>query len=170
VGTAQLVVTIVFIILLGGLGLFYGARQIQALRQLKADDQSPPEERRHFRNQAWRRLASALLLLCLAGLLAGWFFFEEQAQAVAEASKAARDRGETGGPDEADKPFIQFITGYWIVFLLVLLSVLGLAFWDLIALRRYGRRAFQKLQADRRAMIERQAARLREQRNGQASD
>src|SRR5262249_29647064 len=84
--------------------------------------------------------------------------------AVSDKAKAA------GGPGDEDKLFIFFYTGYWIAALLVLLGVVGLAFWDLVAIRRYGRRQFQKLQADRRAMIERQAARLRGQRNGHASD
>jgi hypothetical protein len=166
VGTPQTVATIGLVLLLAGLGVVFGARQVQNLRQLRGDDTSPPEDRRHFRSQARRRLASAGLLLILAGLLVVSFFVEGPAQLLADQAQAARERGEAVVLSEADKPFVRFYAGYWIIFLLVLLAVVGLAFWDLIAIRRYGRRQFAKLQADRRAMIARQAARLRGQRNG----
>jgi hypothetical protein len=53
-----------------------------------------------------------------------------------------------------------------VALLVVLLAVVVLAALDLLAIRRWGLRQFRKLQADRRAMIERQASRLRQGRNG----
>ena len=52
------------------------------------------------------------------------------------------------------------------VFCLVLLTLVCLAFFDLFAIRRFGRRHYRQIQDDRRAMIERQVALLRTQRNG----
>ena len=48
----------------------------------------------------------------------------------------------------------------------MLLTVLALAAVDLFSTRSYARQAYRKLQADRRAMIERQVTRLRGERNG----
>ena len=87
------------------LALYYGWRQVVALRRLRLRPELPDEERRYQRRQAVGRLVNSVLLLVLAAL-------------------------------------------------------------DLLAIRRWGLRQFRKLQADRRAMIERQAARLREGRNG----
>jgi hypothetical protein len=177
----QVVVTLVLMLLLGGLSIFFFWRQLRALRQLKDDETTPgpggggpggdpeatsAEDRRHFRAQAWRRLVSAALLGVLALLLAGSFLFEGRAAEVSEEIKAAQERGEADGPREDQKPFIRFYGGYWIAFLLVLFGVIALAFWDVLAIRRYGQRQFAKIQADRRAMIERQAARMRGERNG----
>ena len=40
------------------------------------------------------------------------------------------------------------------------------AFYDMMAIHRFGRRHFRKIQDDRRAMIARQVERLRQERNG----
>jgi LPS O-antigen subunit length determinant protein (WzzB/FepE family) len=62
--------------------------------------------------------------------------------------------------------FFHLWSSFWILTLLVLLGVIVLAGLDLIAIRRYGQRHLRQIQADRRAMIEQQIARVRSQRNG----
>jgi hypothetical protein len=47
-----------------------------------------------------------------------------------------------------------------------LMAVLMLAAADFLATRRFGRRAHQKILDDRRMMLERQMARLRQEGNG----
>ena len=56
----------------------------------------------------------------------------------------------------------------WLGAFLVLMAILYLAAADLWAIRQYSLRHHRKIQADRRAMIEDQAARMRRQRNGHA--
>jgi hypothetical protein len=167
---AQVVVTLALTIVLGGLAGVFFWRQLRALRQLKDDDTASEEDRHHFRRQAWRRLVSAGLLGVLAVLLAGSFLIEGPVKLITDDIDAARARGENPVVNEADKPLIRFYTGYWIAFLLVLFGVIALAFWDVLAIRRYGQRQFAKIQADRRAMIERQAAKMRGERNGHSSN
>src|SRR5215212_6548149 len=53
-----------------GVSLFFGWRQLAALRRLKATT-LPDEEARYERVRAYRRLVSCLLTLLMAGLLAG---------------------------------------------------------------------------------------------------
>ena len=67
-------------------------------------------------------------------------------------------------PEEKD--FLHLWGGLWIAILLLLMAIIFLAAWDLWAIRLYSVREHRKIQADRRAMIERQAARMRRQRNG----
>src|SRR5206468_3992140 len=114
-----------------------------------------------------RRLAGSVLMAVFAGLLAGSLtFLEDPAGRLAEEGEAAREHGQQPVLDPEQKQFIHFYGGYWIVMLLVLLALVALAAFDLLATRRFGLRQYRKIQTDRRAMIERQAARLRQERNG----
>jgi hypothetical protein len=148
------------------LSAFYSWRQVGSLRLLTQSPFLPPEERRFRRNQAWRRLAGCGVMLVLALLLAGTLFYlEGPVQGVADERGAAHGAGQD--PDfTPEKRHLVQLWGYsWlaILFLLaVLLFVAGFEFW---AIRRYSLREYRKIQADRNAMIARQAARLRQERN-----
>jgi hypothetical protein len=71
-----------------------------------------------------------------------------------------------GGQAEVEKQreFADFYGWYWIVFLLLLLALLVLAGIDLVSIRRHGWKQMRRLQEDRREMIARQAALLRQER------
>jgi hypothetical protein len=160
----QILFTSLLILVLVGLAAYYAWRQVQALRGLRHSDNLPPEDRRYVRNQAWRRLACSALMLLFAGLLAGSFFIEFRAQDLVNLGDAAQARNERPDLDPEQQRFFNFYTLYWVTALLVLLGIMGTALYDLLAIRRFGQRHFRKLQADRRAMIERQAERLRQER------
>jgi len=57
-----------------------------------------------------------------------------------------------------------FFTVYWVMAILLLLAMVYVAFMDLWAVRRFGLRQIRQLQADRRAMLERQIELLRAER------
>ena len=160
----QILFTALLILVLLALAGYYAWRQVQTLRGLRHDDVMPPEDRRYLRHQAWRRLACSALMVVFAGLLAGSFFVEFRAQDLVDIGDAARARNERPDLDPEQRRFVNFYTLYWVSALLVLLGMMGTALYDLVAIRRFGQRHFRKLQADRRAMIERQAARLRQER------
>lgn len=153
--------------ILAGLAVFYSWRQGRLLRRLRDHPDLPEEETRYLRGQAWRRLVSCVLLLVLAGQMVGALvFLEIPAQRLAD-ERAALPAGQERPPlTQEQRSFVNLYGAYWIVFLLILLAVVVVAALDFFATRRHGRRLHQKLQADRRAMIERQAARLRQERNG----
>jgi hypothetical protein len=137
------------------------------LRELRQDPDLPEEESRYERGLALRRLVSCALLLLLALLLVGALvFLEEPAQRLAEEVKAQRDQGidKVFAPEE--KLFLRIYGWYWIAFLLILLAVVILAAFDLWAVRFYGRQQLGRIQADRRAMIEEELGRIRQERNG----
>ena len=163
----QIIATALLIAVLLGLAGYYAWRQVRTLRELRGENLLPPEDWRYARNQAWRRLVCSVLMVAFAAMLAGTFFgIESAAQELVNLGDAASARGERPPLSPEQQHFVNVYSIYWSAALLILLGILGTALYDLIAIRRFARRHFRKLQADRRAMIERQAARLREGRNG----
>jgi hypothetical protein len=130
--------------LLGVAGLF-AWRQKRALVALREQDIQTAADRRYHRNQSRRRIAYCVLMTLCAVMIAGWFVFEDELRRSAEWSVL-----------------------YWIAVLLLVLAILLLAAFDFWAIARYGLRHHHQIQADRQAMLEVQAARLRQQRNGRS--
>lgn len=129
-------------------------RQLVVLRNARDDG----EEGRHERGRAVRRLIGSVVMLLLAlMLLAAMIFLEEPMQKLVAL-----------GPIETDKPeykeFKRLYGWFWVSFLLLLLVLLAVAAVDLWIVRRYGRRQMRRLQEERRAMVELQTERLRQER------
>ncbi len=147
--------------------VYYAWHQVWALRRLRELPDLPDAETKYIRRQAWRRLVCCGLMLVMAGLLIGVLIaLEPRAGQIAEEQKALNDAGEQRDFTPEEKDFLHLWGGLWIAILLLLMAVIFLAAWDLWAIRLYSVREHRKIQADRRAMIERQAARMRRQRNG----
>ena len=71
VDNSELIFGGILVVVLLALAAYYGVRQIQTLRALRIADDRSLEERAYSRKQAWRRLISSVLMVILAGLLAG---------------------------------------------------------------------------------------------------
>jgi hypothetical protein len=162
----QILFTSVLIVVLLGLAGFSAWRQWLTVRSLEGEDTLSAEDRLFVRRQVRRRLTCAGLMVVLAGLLALSFVLEGPANLLVEQGEAARARGEWRPLDPEQQRFFHLWGGFWIVALLVLLGIIVLAGLDLFAIRRYGQRHMRQIQADRRAMINEQIARVRSQRNG----
>jgi heme/copper-type cytochrome/quinol oxidase subunit 2 len=132
---------------------FYAWRQASLLRRLRGPHGLSAEEARWRRGQAWRRLFGSALMLALAALLA-WavLVVGERAQGLADTPEGHH--------------FMRLYTSVWIVFLILLLALVILAAVDVWFTRRFSLRQQRKILADRRAMLEREVARLRQGRNG----
>jgi hypothetical protein len=162
VEATQLIFGTVLVLVLVGFAAYAAWKQWQVLVRLRTDDDSSPDERQFMRRMAWRRITCSALMVIFAGMLIGSYFIEpaEPAQRAADAA----------GENPEAKPVLnreQRVFGYyWILALLVLLGVITLAAVDLLATRRFGLRQYRQIQADRRAMIATQVARLRRERNG----
>ena len=164
--TAELVFGGVLVIVLLILAGYYGWRQVRTLRSLKAPDERSEEERRFLRGQAWRRLVGSGLMVIFAGLLVGSVAFNASLRRLSDRDGEARRNNEERTLDPEEWEFAHTYAVYWIVCLLVLLAILATATLDLLAIRRFGRRQISQIQSDRRAMIEREVARMRRDRNG----
>ena len=167
VDNSELIFGGILVVVLLALAAYYGVRQIQTLRALHIPDDRSLEERAYSRKQAWRRLFSSVLMVILAGLLAGSVAFTPSIRRIAAANEAKVDDTEKSASEIAEQNLTKFVFGvYWIAVLLVFLAILALAGLDLIAIRRYGHSQLLQIQNDRRAMIEQEIARFRRDRNG----
>jgi hypothetical protein len=158
----------VIVVLLVALAAYYAWRQVQSLRRLREQTDLPREDQLFYRTQAWRRLANSALMILLAGLLVGSYVLgqEQRAGELSRADRvAAADEG-AAPPTAEQREFLNHYGTFWMVFVLILLVVMGVAFWDLWATRRFGLRHYRQIQADRLAMIRHELARFRSERNG----
>lgn len=155
------------VLLLVGLSLYFGRRQLVMLRLMRQDADVSEAELRYEISKARRRLVSCVLTFILGltlALILG--VYEGPVQQIAD--ERAEFTAENSPPYTQQERTILRVWGWlWIGFLMVLLAVMILAGVDVIATRRYGREQYRRLQADRRAMIEHQTNRLRQERNGQ---
>jgi hypothetical protein len=153
----------VLVALLLGVAGWYGWRQVRTLRRggdLQGDEQ------RFQRGLAHRRLAGSLLMLVLAGILTGVLvYLEGPTQRLADERDALNRIGDTTPMTPEQKALARAYGLWWIAFLLILLALVGLALIDVVVIRRFARQQRDKLRRDRRAMIERQVARLRQERD-----
>jgi hypothetical protein len=167
VENSELIYGGILVVVLLALAGYYGFRQVQMLRGLRVPDERSPEERAFCRKQAWRRLICSVLMIALAGLLAGSVAFTPSIRRIVAYNEATVEDAEEARPDLEDQRVAKIVYGsYWIVVLLVLLSIVALAGIDVIAIRRYGHTQLLQIQNDRRAMIEKEVAKLRRDRNG----
>lgn len=146
---------------------YYARQQVRTFRSLREAEDLSPEDRRYFVEQVRRRLLGCILMVLFAGLLAGWFAlgFDEQASQL-QREAAARAEDEPAGPTPEQRHTLRVVGSYLIVTLLVLLAILLTAVLDFLAIRRYAYRHQQSIREGRRAMLERQLARLRGEDNG----
>ena len=138
------------------LSSYFGWRQWLVLRRLRATP-LPGEEAQYERRMAYRRLVSCGLTLSLGLLLAGALSLYDPAFMKIHADELEPDQ----------RQMLRVWGGSWVAILLLLLVVVGIAALDLWSTRRHALQQFRKLQADRRAMIQRQSTRLREERDQQ---
>ena len=165
--SSQIIFGTLLILVLLALAGYYAWRQVQTLRGLSAAEELAPEEHQYLRRRSWRRLIGSGLMIVLAVLLGGMMLFlEGPAQELTDFSAAARNQGEEPQLTPEQRRLRTLYTCWVIGLLLCLLAMLTMAALDILATRRFGLRQFRRIQADRRAMIERQAARIRQQRNG----
>jgi hypothetical protein len=135
--------------------------QVRLLRGPVRSPDLPEEERRYLRRQAWRRLVGCVLMLLLGVLLLGaLLFLEVPSQRIIDTHENPDQRT----PDE--RRFVLVYGWFWFAFLLLLLALVLLAGFELWSVRWRGLRERRQLLADRRAMLEHQIGRLREERNG----
>ena len=166
-GWTQILFGSVLVLVLFVLAILYSIRQVQTLRRLRGAEEMALEERDYLRRRAWRRLLTSGLLFILGVMLAGALvYLENPAQVLVDQIDTQEQQGEKPHLEPEQKVFARYYTYFWIVFLLVLMAVVFLAALDFWATRRFGLRQHRKIIADRRAMIEREVARLRRERNG----
>jgi uncharacterized membrane protein SpoIIM required for sporulation len=150
-----------------GLAGYFARQQLRALKRLRQAESIHPEERRYQRLHAGRVFVCCLLMLLVAGMVGGWYVlgldakYDELRQ---QASTQADNPQQRLDPDQ--ERWLTFFAFYWIVVILFALGMMYIGLMDYWAVRRFSLRQTRQLQADRRAMLERQIALMRTERNG----
>ena len=163
----QILFGTVLVLVLLGTAVFYTVRQIVALQRLRAAEEMSLEERAYLLSRARRRLVMSIFLFMLGVMLAGGLIYlEAPAHELAEERAAMRQQDDAPPLNPEQRGFARLYLSFWIVFLLILMAVVFLAAWDYWSTRRYALSQHRKISDDRRAMIEREIARVRYQRNG----
>jgi hypothetical protein len=161
----QLICVALAIPVLLGLAFAFGYRQFGVLRRLREGSEQPAKEQRELRHQAYRRLVSCGLLALLAWLLAGaQLFLEERADQFIDAQNARPPEANAPEPTPEQRDFLRLYGAYWIVCLVVLMTIVALAGVDLWATRQHGLRERRKLLDDHRILLRRQLLRYRRER------
>ena len=104
----QIVFGASLIVILLALAGYTGWKQWHVLRWANAEGTLSPEDLKYYRRQSSRRLICAVLMLALAGVLIGSFFFEDRAQELANKVQEARQRGEEAELNVEDLRFRDF--------------------------------------------------------------
>jgi hypothetical protein len=161
------------VVVLVCLALYFGRQQQQSLRWLREQTELPPEDQRYYRRQAWLRLINSGLMLLLATLVGAYYLGGFDARVVALGNLIA-DGIKRNEPVPLDAEQIQLrriFAGFCLAVLLILMTMVFLVAADIWAIRKYGRRHMSKINADRRAMIDREVARMRSvERNGHSGE
>lgn len=166
-GWTQILFGAILVVVLLSVAVLYIVRQVLALRRLRTTEEMPLEERIYLHGRARRRLVTSLLLLLLGGmLLVDLLYLEVPAQQLADQREKSQQQNDSPSLNEEQRSFARVYGWFFVLFLLVLMIVVFLAGLDYWATRRYGLRQHRKLLDDRRAMIEREVSRLRQERNG----
>jgi hypothetical protein len=152
--------TITGLILAGGLilfGLFAAALQLRGYRRLKATAILPSDERSYFRKRYIRRFLTGSLLVVIGGMIAGAYLsgMEQKVDALKADPNAPAEQRKLEGEN---KEIVQFWGGYWIVVIVLVFTVVGLAFADAIATRRYAMQRFRSLKEDHEVKLRRDLA------------
>jgi hypothetical protein len=151
---------------------YFLRRAVGVLRRTTPAFEMLPDERRYLRRQAWCRIVNSSLMVFVAMLLIGAYAagLPQRADEIGKQRDAAAVDGKKPPLTEEQRDFGRVFGGYWIGVLLVVGLMLFLAGLDLLVTRRYGLTQLRRIQSDRRAMLQRQLARWREEREGPALD
>ena len=157
----EIIVGVLLIGVLLALAAYYALRQKTTLKLIRNDGNLTPEDRVYLHRQVRRRLVCSLLMVVFAALLVGWFFLED-----VEPTPIQKAQGELVQLDPEQKDSVRFFTLYVILIFVVLFAILFMAGFDVIATAKFGLRYHRRLEADRRVVLEKEAAMLRKNRNG----
>lgn len=166
-GWAQIIFGAVLVVVLLSVAILYIVRQVVALRRLRDAAEMSLEEHNYLIRRARRRLFTSVLMFLLGGMLfVDLMFLEVPAQQLADQQDEVQPNDNPPPLNEEQRSFAHIYGWFFVFFLVVLMIVVFMAALDYWATRRFALGQHRKIIDDRRAMIEREIARLRRERNG----
>ena len=149
-------------------GAYYLRKSILILRRTSPAFEMLPDDRSYLRRQAWRRIVNSCLMFLLATVLVGSYLggMQEKADEIVSGREKATVDGVKPPLTDQQRQFRVVFSAVWISTLALLGTIVVLAGIDLFATRRYALTQLRRIQSDRRAMLERQLAKWRDERDG----
>jgi hypothetical protein len=135
--------------------------QVRGLRVLAARKHVPSDEHAYFRNRYRRRLLTGAVLVALGGLIGGAYLsgMERRADQLGEPRRQAdADPAEKPQMTDAEKRFVRVWGIYWILVLVLVFVLVGLAVIDALATRRYWLTLYRQIKEDHQAKLRRDLA------------
>jgi cytochrome c-type biogenesis protein CcmH/NrfG len=134
--------------------------QWRTLRRLRSGESIPSDDRAYLRGVCQRRTLNAILLLLLAGMVAGAFLSGGQQELNRIIQLKQQDPEAKHTPEDLE--FAKWWLIYWIVVLVVLFFVLVVALADYTATSLYGRQQMERIREEQRVLLERDLALYRQ--------
>lgn len=147
-------------------GIGAGVRQFRTLRRVGEEPYLPAADQQYFRGQVRRRLLASGLLLAIGGLIAGYYLsgMDARMDAIPERNRGEGVQATDPVQAEADKQFTRFVGIYWILVIVLLGLVVGVAVIDFWATRSYWMARYKEMKADYDTRLQRDLAVYRQQR------
>jgi prepilin signal peptidase PulO-like enzyme (type II secretory pathway) len=155
-------IAILLSVLLVGIAVVSLRYQLRTWRRLRSGEAIPSDDRRYLRGLLQRRTLNALLMLILAGMLAGAYLSGGQGEL--ERIGELRQQNPPVEPTAEDKEIVKSWAIYWIGVLGLLFFVLMIAMADYLATAIYGRQQLRRIRAEQSTLLERDLAVYRQQK------
>lgn len=158
-----------FVIALG-LILFGGVTgwlQYRGLKRLATRAHVPSDERAYLTGRHRRRLTTGVLL-AVVGCFIGAAYpsgMERRVDALTEKNEGDKENRPKKEMTDDEKRLVRMWSGYWIVVLVLVFVVIGLACADALATRRYALTQYQLIREDHQAKLRRDLAVYRAQKD-----
>jgi MFS family permease len=164
--TTLAAVIAVALIVFGGVT---GWLQLRGLRRLAGRTHVPSDEYAYLRGRHRRRLGTAVLLAVIGGLIGGAFLsgLEPKVDALTGAENAASPPDEAKAKREMtpeEKQLVRVWVGYWVLVLVLVFVLLGFAFADALATRRYAMQQYAVIREEHQTKLRRDLAVYRAQK------
>lgn len=143
-------------------GAASAAAQVRGMRALKARTHVPSDEFAYLQGRHRRRLAAGVVMVVIAGLIAGAYLSGLEAGADALAKPAGDGQKKQMGDDE--RQLVRVWLAYWIVVIVLAFGLIGIAVVDAWASRRYWRAIYQEMRDEHAAKLRRDLAVYRAQK------
>jgi hypothetical protein len=124
---------------------FFIYRQSLTLKTLRTDTTLAPEQRKFLTNQCWRRLAGAVALILLAGMMIGALFLNYDPQQTADGMLVDRQKA---------REAVHGLFYYFVTMILLVLVTLALAIIDFWATARHGLQQQRQLVQEHQQLLE----------------
>jgi hypothetical protein len=136
--------------------------QWRTWRHLRSGESIASDDRRYLLGVCRRRTLNAILMLLLAGMLAGAFLSGGQQELNRIIQVKQQDPNAEHTPEDIE--FAKSWIIYWIAILLLLFVVLMIALADYAATSRYGQQQLKRIREEQRVLLERDLAVIRQQK------